>query len=266
MSNTFRLDAKISLVTGATGDIGSAIARSLAAQGSDVGLLYFGSPDKARRLAEELRGMGRQAFPLEQDLNDLNMLSHTVEEFLKQASRIDILVNCAAVSDLVPFDKVDLSLMERTLRVNLMAPFFLAQAAAKSMISRSTGGRIINITSTNGYMAEALLCPYNASKGGLELITQTLALELAPHGITVNSVAPGLIDTEISVDFPLKTEFWTYAREHIPLGALGRAEDVAHAVCFLACPQAGYITGTRIVVDGGLTSDQFPRTQFYKKA
>jgi len=174
-----------------------------------------------------------------------------------------VLVNNAGIADLVPFSRVDQETMERTLRVNVMGPFFLSQAAARHMMARGQGGRIINVTSTNGFVAEALLSPYNASKGAMEMVTKSLALELGPHGITVNSVAPGLIETEIGMDFPLKPQFWDYAKEHIPLGRLGKARDVGTAVVFLASDAGAYITGQHIIVDGGLLAEQFPRMQFY---
>ncbi|MBM4050582.1 MAG: SDR family oxidoreductase, partial [Planctomycetes bacterium] len=105
--------------------------------------------------------------------------------------------------------------------------------------------------------------PYNASKGAMEMLTKSLAIELGPHQITVNSVAPGLVETEIGLDFPLKPEFWQYAKEHIPLGRLAKPEHVAGAVVYLASDSASYITGQHIIVDGGLIADQFPRMQFY---
>lgn len=259
----FDLSGRTALVTGGGRGIGRSISLALANAGADVGIFYRRRGQDANETADAVRDMGRRACVVKQDMGDIDAIARAFEEVVAEMGKVHVVVNNAGVADLAPFHLVDQALMERTLRVNVMGPFFLAQAAAKHMIERGTAGRIINITSTNGFMAEALLAPYNASKGAMELLTRSLAIELGPHGITANSVAPGLIDTEIGLDFPLKPQFWDYATEHIPLGRLGAAEHVAGAVVYLASEAASYITGQRIVVDGGLTADQFPRMQFY---
>jgi NAD(P)-dependent dehydrogenase (short-subunit alcohol dehydrogenase family) len=261
--NGFSLDGKSALVSGGSRGIGADVALALAEAGADVAVLYRRRHEEAEKTVEALRRMGRRACAIQQDMGDIDTLPAAVERAISELGKIDILVNNAGIADLVPFHLVDRELMERTLRINVTGPFFLSQAVAKRLIERKEGGRIVNITSTNGLVAEALLSPYNASKGAMELLTKSLAIELGPHGITVNSVAPGLIETEIGLDFPLKPEFWEYAKQHIPLGKLGKAKDVAQAVVFLAGEAGGYITGQHIVVDGGLIADQFPRMQFY---
>jgi NAD(P)-dependent dehydrogenase (short-subunit alcohol dehydrogenase family) len=257
------LQGKAALVSGGSRGIGADIVLALAEAGADVALLYRSRSDDAQRTVEQAQALGRRAAALQQDVGDVDSLADAVRRVVVEFGRLDILVNNAGIADLVPFMRADKALVERTLRVNVMGPFFLSQAAARVMIERGQGGRIVNVTSTNGLVAEALLSPYNASKGAMEMLTKSLAIELGPHGITVNSVAPGLIETEIAMDFPLKDEFWDYAREHIPLGKLGKARDVGAAVVFLAGPGGAYINGTHIIVDGGLTADQFPRMQFY---
>jgi NAD(P)-dependent dehydrogenase (short-subunit alcohol dehydrogenase family) len=260
---TFSLKGKTALVSGGSRGIGAGVSMALGRAGADVAVLYRARHQEAAEIVAALQGLGRRACAFQQDVGDLDALPGTVEKVIAELGRVDILVNNAGIADLVPFQLVDRELMERTLRVNVTGPFFLSQAVAKHLIARGGGGRIINVTSTNGIVAEALLSPYNASKGAMELLTKSLAIELGPRGITVNSVAPALIETEIGLDFPLKPEFWEYAKEHIPLGKLGTAEDVGQAVVFLASDAAGYITGQHIVVDGGLIADQFPRMQFY---
>jgi NAD(P)-dependent dehydrogenase (short-subunit alcohol dehydrogenase family) len=259
----FSLSGKAALVSGGSRGIGADIAMALAEAGSDVAVLYRSRREEAERTVAAISKLGRRSCAFAQDMGDLDALPNTVNKIVAELGRLDILVNNAGIADLVPFIRVDRETMERTLRVNVMGPFFMSQAVAKHFIELKRGGRIINITSTNGFVAEALLSPYNASKGALEMLTKSLAIELGPHRITVNSVAPGLIETEIGMDFPLKAEFWTYAKEHIPLGTLGKAKDVAGAVVFLASEAGGYITGQHIIVDGGLIADQFPRMQFY---
>ncbi len=266
MANPFDLTGKVALVAGGSRGLGAAIATALAEAGADVGILYRSREAEAEQIASDVRVRGRRAWLIRQDLAETAALPRVIDRFVDEAGTIDILVNNAAVAELVTFDRVTPEMMERTLRINVMGPFFLSQRAATCMIDKGTAGRIIHITSTNGFMAEGLLSPYNASKGALELLTGSLAIELAPHEITVNSVAPGLVETEIGLDFPLRPDFKPWADRHIPLGRWATADEVAGAVVFLASDAARYITGQRIVVDGGLTCDQFPRLSFYTGA
>ncbi len=264
--NPFDLTGKAALVTGGGRGIGRDISLALARAGADVAIFYRSRASDAESAAVEVRGMGRRAAVVQQDVGDLDTVAYGFDKAAAELGKIDILVNNAGVADLVPFDEVDAAMLERTLRINVMGPFLLSQAAAKHMISRGAGGRIINISSTNAFVGEALLAPYNASKGAVQMLTQSLAIELGPHSITVNCVAPGLIETEIADDFPLKDGFWEYAVEHIPLGKLGKPSHVCGAVVYLASESASYITGQHIIIDGGLISDQFPRMQFYASA
>jgi len=149
--------------------------------------------------------------------------------------------------------------------INTDAVFFLSQAVSERMIAAGTSGRIINTSSVNGLVAEAGLADYNASKGAIEMITKSLAIELGAHGITVNSLCPGMIATEIAEDFPLAEGFEDYFCQHIPLGhRFGTVEDCVGAVIFLASPAGSYVTGQNIVVDGGILCEQVPRLPFMK--
>ncbi|MDC0935361.1 SDR family NAD(P)-dependent oxidoreductase [Pirellulales bacterium] len=255
MEPNFRLDGRVTLMTGATGGIGRDSCLALAAMGSDMGILHLGDHENAKQLADEIGQLGRRAFVIEQDLERTDELHGVVERFVAEAGRIDVLVNCAGVADVIKYKDVTPALMERTYRINTMASFFLAQKAAEFMIRQGDEGRIINVTSTNALVAEANLAPYNTSKGGVELMTQSLAIELAPHRITVNNVAPGLVKTEI---VQLTDSFWEEARRAIPLGRAAEANEIGAAICFIASPAASYITGQHIVVDGGLIIEQFP--------
>lgn len=260
----FDLTGRAALVTGGSRGIGAGISLALAEAGADLAVLFRSRRDEAARIAQTVTDLGQRCELIQHDLSEIDGLGGVVSDVVERLGRLDILVNNAGIAHLLPYDEVDREVMDLTFRINAMAPFFLAQAAARHMIDRGEGGRIINIGSTNGLVAEALLAPYNASKGALELITKSLAIELAPHGITVNSVAPGLIETEIGEDFDLDPAFERYAIEHIPLGRYGTPEEVAGAVVFLAAEAGRYTTGQCIVIDGGLTSDQFPRLQFGK--
>ena len=259
----FTLEGKAALVSGGSRGIGADIALALAEAGADVAVLYRSRQKQAEQTVAEIERLGRRAWAGQQDMGDVEHLERTVEAVIGELGKLDILVNNAGIAELRPFHLWDVDTVERTLRVNLTGPFFLSQHVARHLVDRGEGGRIVNVTSTNGFVGEALLAPYNASKGAMEMLTKSLAIELGPHKITVNSVAPGLIGTEIGMGFPLRQEFWDYALEHIPLGELGQARDVAGAVVFLACEAGRYVTGQHIIVDGGLTAEQFPRMQFY---
>lgn len=262
-NDVFSLHGKTALVSGGSRGIGADIALALARAGADVAILFRSRREEAEQTVRATTDLGVKAVAYQQDVGDLDELQATVDRVVEDFGGIDVLVNNAGIADLAPFLRVDREMMERTMRVNVSGPFFLSQAAARRMVEQGRGGRIINITSTNGFVGEALLAPYNASKGAMEMLTKSLAIELGPHDITVNSVAPGLIATEIGMDFPLKPEFWEYAKEHIPLGKLGHPRDVGASVVFLAGAGGAYITGQHIIVDGGLLADQFPRMQFY---
>ncbi|HOX39593.1 MAG TPA: glucose 1-dehydrogenase [Candidatus Brocadiia bacterium] len=261
----FDLTGKAAVVTGGNRGIGAAIARALAAAGADVAVVYRSREAEAEMIRREIEASGRKCRLFRQDLADTAALPGLMDRIAAECGRIDILVNNAGMASLEPFDRTTPESFEKTMRVNLAAPFFLAQQAALRMIRQGGGGRIVNISSTNGLVAEAHLAAYNASKGGLELLTKSLAIELAPHGITVNSVAPGLIETEIGGDFPLEREFKAHACEHIPLGRYGTPAEVAGAVVYLTSEAGRYVTGQHIVIDGGLLADQFPRMKFFRE-
>jgi len=254
--------ARTALVTGATSGIGLAFARRFSADGCRLVLV---ARDAARlgEVAEELRGRhGTDSEILPADLCDREQLDRVAARLRDGTPPVDILVNNAGIAFLEPFHKVSQKTWDLTMNVNVKGPFFLAQQVALSMIQRGAGGRIINISSTNGLQGEAHLAPYNASKGALEMLTKSLAIDLSPYNITVNSVAPGLIETEIGDDFEVAEGFWAYLMEHIPLQRMGKPEDCVGAVVMLAGEAGAYITGQTIVVDGGILCEQIPRLKF----
>lgn len=259
---SFDLTDKRALVTGGSRGIGRGIALGLAQLGADVAIAYRQAEDEAAEVTAAVRALGREACAFRHDLADAEGIPGLVERVWAEAGPLDILVNNAGLALLEPFDRVTVESWQATFDVNVRAPFFLSQQAAMRMIARGEGGRIINISSTNGFQAEAHLAPYNASKGALEMLTKSLAVELAPHGITVNSVAPGLIETEIGDDFELAEGFWEHLREHIPLGRVGTPAECVGAVALLASEAGTYITGQTIVVDGGILCEQIPRLKF----
>jgi len=262
-STRFNLEGRTALVTGAARGIGAGVALALSQHGADIILLDRVEEDAAKSSIAAVRKSGRQAWYVQQDLADLEALSAVVDQLWKMTGRIDILVNNAGAVYLEHFDQITLDHWRHVLTVNADATFFLAQHVAVRMIEASVRGRIINTSSVNGLVAEAGLAHYNASKGALEMITQSLAIELGPHGITANSVCPGVIETEIADDFAMDEAFESHVCDHIPLEhRLGKVDDCTGAYVFLASEAGRYVTGQHIVVDGGILCEQMPRMAF----
>lgn len=260
------LEGKKVVVTGGGRGIGRSLALGLAEHGADVGIVYRNRVAEAERVASEIKQLGRRAWVFKKDLAEVETLPAFAGELWDEMDSIDVLVNNAGIAHFEVFDEISVETWRHTFQVNVESPFFLAQAIALQMIERENGGRIINISSKNGFVAEAGLAHYNASKGALELLTQSLAIELGSDGITVNTVAPGVIDTDIGEDFDVDRErFRAYYEEHIPLqNRYGRPEECVGAVLLLASDLGSYITGQHIIVDGGVLSEQVPRLQFLK--
>ena len=258
----FDLTGKTAMVTGGSRGIGRALSIGLARAGADVVIVYRAAHAAAESAAEEIGQLGRQAWTFAYDLADPCGLDDLAQRAWDAAGGIDILVNNAGVAVFEPLEKITEAVWDHVLTVNLKSPFFLSKAIAARLIEARRPGRIINISSTNGFVAEIRMAPYNASKGGLELLTQSLAVDLAKHKITVNSVAPGLVRTEILDQFDFPEGFEQHLIEHIPLGRWGTPEECVGPVVMLASESGRYITGQHIIVDGGLLADQFPRHKF----
>ena len=261
--NRFNLEGRTACVTGAARGIGAGIARALAQHGEDVIVLDCVEEAAAVSTLDVIRASGRRAWYVQNDLVDLETLPDEAGRLWSLSGGIEILVNNAGTATLDHFDRISLEDFRRVLTVNVEAAFFLSRHVAVKMIEAAVRGRIINTSSVNGLVAEAGLAHYNASKGALEMVTRSLAIELGPHGITVNSVCPGIIDTDISEDFVLDEAFDAQIRQHIPLEhRVGNVEDCAGAYVFLASDAGRYITGQSIVVDGGILCEQIPRLPF----
>lgn len=242
--------ARAAVVTGADSGIGRATAVRLAEAGMDVGVTWHSDQEGAERTAEEVRGHGRRAEVAQMDLSRLPDAAQVVDELAERLGRIDVLVNNAGTGTATPFLDLKHEDVVRVLDVDLVGPFLCGQLAARRMIQQGDAGRIVNVTSVHEHQPRVGAAPYCAAKGGLGLLTQVMALELAEHGITVNSVAPGEIATPMTGQED--TDVRGVSRPGIPLGRPGDAREIAAVIAFLAGPDSSYVTGASWVADGGM--------------
>jgi NAD(P)-dependent dehydrogenase (short-subunit alcohol dehydrogenase family) len=249
----FSMEGKVSLVTGGARGIGLGIARVLAAAGSDV-MIASRTEAQLTSAAESIQAdCGRSAGTFCADVSDLATHAALVEATLARFGRIDVLVNNAGSNIRKAFLEVEEADFDTLLQIQLKSVYFLTQRVAKLM-QAAGGGKIVNLTSLTSQIGIPNISIYGAAKGGVYSLTKSLALELAPHRINVNAVAPGYVRTamtEAAFKDPKRLE-WMLSR--IPLGRFGRPEDIAHAVLYLASPASDYLTGEVIVIDGGWLS------------
>ncbi|WP_162527154.1 SDR family NAD(P)-dependent oxidoreductase [Sphingomonas solaris] len=257
-----RLAGRTALITGAAGGIGRAIALAYAAQGAHA-LCADRSGGGTAETVLAVRDAGGHATGIDLDVTDDRAIDDTVTAAMKAHGAIDILANCAGIAASQPLLEITRESFQRVLDVNLIGLFFTLQAVARTMVQRGVKGRIVNIASVSGRRGEPGALQYGASKAGVVSVTQSAALALAPHGITVNAIAPGFIDTGM----------WRDARDRIvasgalgdtgatvdaamarsiPLGRLGEPADLAGIALLLSGDEGAYITGQTYNVDGGL--------------
>jgi glucose 1-dehydrogenase len=247
-----RLEGKTALVTGSSSGIGEAIALRFAREGADVAVHYHRGEDEARAVAAQIEEMGRKSTVLGANVAVVAEAEKLVRDAHAALGRLDILVNNAGVEIREPFVDVSERHYDLVLDVNLKGAFFAAQTAARIMIDGGAGGRIVNISSIHEDIAFLHYATYTASKGGMRMLTRTICQELAPHGITVNDIAPGAIATPINKRTLGDGELLHALQEVIPAGRLGEPDEVASVAVFLASDEAAYITGSTYYIDGGM--------------
>lgn len=239
---------KTAFVTGASRGIGRAIAKQLAQDGYRVGVNYLKEEEKAKALVNELRAAGCEALAVQADVSDAAAVTAAIHTVEREFSPIDLLVNNAGISQQDLFQYTDAALWRRLFAVNVDGAYNTIQAVLPDMIARQNGC-IVNISSMWGLRGASCEVGYSATKAAVIGLTRSLAMELAPSGIRVNCVAPGVIHTDM-VD-KLGQETIDALREQTPIGRLGTPEDIAQAVAFLASGNASFITGQVLTADGG---------------
>src|SRR5437762_9114468 len=233
---------KVVLVTGAQQGIGAAMALEFAAAGADVGVNWLDDEGAAQRVAEGVRAAGRRAHLVQADVGRIDAVKGMVSAVEQELGPIDILVNNAGVFPRVPFLDMAENDWDFVLDINLKGAFFCAQAVARAMVAAGRPGSIINLTSGAAYRGSPRGVHYCASKGGVLSMTRQMALELAPHRIRVNAIAPGLTDTAQPRYGMSEDELYAAGRS-LPLGRVAEPEEIARAAVFLAGEDAGFITG-----------------------
>jgi 3-oxoacyl-[acyl-carrier protein] reductase len=241
-----KLEGKIALITGGSRGIGAGIAKRLAADGADVAITYTKGADAAKSVVKEIEGVGRKAIAIQADSTDAEAVKAAVEKTVATFGRLDILVNNAGTAIPKAFAETTLEDMDRMIAINVRGVFVATQAALKHM---KNDGRIIMIGSCVGErMMTPGLATYAATKGAVKMFTQGLSREVGSRGITVNNIQPGPIDTELN---PASGDWAAPQKANTVLNRYGTVDEVAALVAFVASPEAAYITGTNLTVDGG---------------
>ncbi|OKH25986.1 sugar dehydrogenase [Hydrococcus rivularis NIES-593] len=255
------LKDKNALITGATSGIGQAIAIRLAQEGCNIAINYRKSPEAAEDTEEmalqkacgNIENCGVQSLLVQGDLSSEQDIVEIVSTVVEKFGSLDILVNNAGIQIECPSHEVKTEAFDRVLGVNLRGAYLCAREAIKHFLTRNHPGTIINISSVHEIIPRPMYVSYSISKGGMENMTKTLALEYANRGIRVNAIAPGATITPINEDWTKDPEKKAVVESHIPMGRAGTPEEMATAVAFLASSEATYITGQTLFIDGGLT-------------
>lgn len=246
-----RLAGKTAIVTGSTRGIGRAIALRYGREGANV-VVSGTNAALCEEVSKLIRDEGGTAIGVPCDVSKLDDINRLYDKTLERFGEINIVVNNAGIAVFKPFVEVDPETVRKIWDVNLFGTFFSGQRAAKEMIKQGKGGKIINMSSISEEVGTAHLTQYATTKGGIKIMTKSMALELAEHRINVNAIGAGVIDTDISMEEFSKPGMREATVARIPWGRMGEPDDIAGTAVFLASDDSDYVTGTTVFVDGGL--------------
>ncbi|HEY7082100.1 MAG TPA: glucose 1-dehydrogenase [Nitrososphaeraceae archaeon] len=247
---------KIAVITGSSEGIGRSIAIAFAKSNEYSGIVTNSRKvERAQRISEEIKLLGCDSIAIQADVANESDCINLIDETIKKYDRIDVLVNNAGIEQDVPFEETSVTEWYKIIGVDLTGPFVCSREAVKHMKKQQdpTGGCIINMSSVHQIIPKPHYVPYAASKGGIEMMSKTMALELAKDNIRVNLVAPGAIDTDMNTILRNNKSEFERVLKQIPMGKIGSADEVANVVEFLASNKASYVTGASYFVDGGMT-------------
>ena len=247
-----RLTGKVAVVTGSGSGIGQAIAERLALEGADVVVDYVVQPEEAKATVDKIAAAGGKATMIQADVTSLTDTARLIEQAWQQLGSCDILVNNAGVEKSANFVDVTEADFDTVMNVNFKGAFFLTQAFVRKLVAAKKPGRVINISSVHEDMVFPHFSTYCASKGAMRMLMRDLCVELGPLGITVNNIAPGAINTPINTSLLADKPKLDALLASIPLGRLGKPEEVAGVAAFLASDDGAYVTGSTYFIDGGL--------------
>jgi glucose 1-dehydrogenase len=247
-----KLKGKVAIVTGAGTGIGQAIALAFSQSGASVVVDYVGKASVSDDTIQRIQTLGGKSLGIDADISLPNEVDGLIGKTIATFGRLDVFVNNAGIEKKIAFVDYPLQEWAKIMAVNLTGPFLCSQAAAKQMILQGSGGRIINISSIHEDLPMPTNAPYCASKGGLRMLMRTIAVELAPHQITVNNIGPGAVSSPIDVDVESDSRKDDRILAEIPMRRWGKPEEIAKLAVYLASDDAAYVTGSTYFIDGGM--------------
>lgn len=248
-----RLQDKVAIITGGDTGIGKAISTTFAREGAKVVIDYHGDAAPAKALVEEIENFGGSALSLAADISKPEEVDELVGAALQHFGGLDILVNNAGMEIKHPFLEMPFEVWNEVLAVNLTGTWLCSQKAAQQMVKQKRGGRIINISSVHEDVTMPTNAPYCATKGGIRMLMRTIAVELAPHGITVNDVCPGAVDTPMDANLKKDEQKYAALLAEIPMGRMAKPAEIAEMCAYLASEAGAYVTGASLFIDGGMS-------------
>ena len=247
-----KLAGKVALVTGASSGIGCATALALAEQGADVAVNYWTLPDEAEKLAKKIEELGRRCLLFKVDVAQQEAVEEMVAKIAREWGHLDIFVSSAVYSDRELFLDAKMEGFRRTIDVTMWGAFYGLRASARQMMKQGQGGNAVLVSSGQARIAHRACMAYNMAKAAIDQMARTAALELAPHGIRVNIIYPGWTDTAGERKF-FSDEVIKKAGHGLPLGRLAQPAEIARGIVFLVDPESSYITGSTLMIDGGIS-------------